>query len=308
MDNEKNEHSYPKQLNDIISMDLSVIIITKDRPEEIQSLVSNINDQTCTYTYEIIIIDSSEETIFNKNRNFLKKQNNYKHIKALIPKKSSQRNLGIQNSNSELLLFLDDDVILKANYLENIIGIANKNIELAGLTGFVINQKEFSIVEKLYRNFFLLQDVNKYNTTRKLSGFYSFNNNPKQLQETICLWGCNMLIRKHYLTKRKFNNAIKYFDDIDISIQILKQGGNLFISNIPKLLHCRTSKIRTKASFLFIHQSHALLKIIIYYREYYRLPFFLWSLIGNIFLTLITVIFSYDLSKGTYVNYEKYKL
>jgi GT2 family glycosyltransferase len=124
-------------------MFLSVIIATHKRPESMKELYNNLKLQTLTPN-EIIIVDSSNDS--NINYSWFKSNWELKEtydVESTLPK---QRNIGISmlNNKSDIIIFLDDDVLLDNDYLKNINKIYedDKINEIAGVGGFVIGQDE----------------------------------------------------------------------------------------------------------------------------------------------------------------------
>lgn len=119
-------------------MRISVIIPTKDRPLLLESLLGAINHQSLN-PIEVIVVDSSEhinKKIMNETRYKIK------YIRSVVKSAAIQRNIGIENidKNSELLIFLDDDVLPDSNYFEEI-SKCFVNPDIIGVSGLAINPK-----------------------------------------------------------------------------------------------------------------------------------------------------------------------
>ncbi len=67
--------------------------------------------------YEIIIVDQNETHTKNISNFFKKLPTFVRIIKHLPPSLPSARNRAIQEANSPILLFIDDDVIFKENFI-----------------------------------------------------------------------------------------------------------------------------------------------------------------------------------------------
>ena len=114
----------------------SVIIPTLDREpialETLKLLKQEIDD-----SIECIIVDQSD-TPSKLLKEFKSELNNYNYIHLTEKGLPNARNVGIENSNGEIIIFIDDDVIPKKgivkNHLENykdpeIIAVGGKVIE-----------------------------------------------------------------------------------------------------------------------------------------------------------------------------------
>ena len=101
-------------------MDISIIICTKDRPDELSECVGSIQRQSVK-PGEIIIVDASNSDETKnlcqvwRNRDLLR----IKYIRSK-PHLTHQRNLGVASSVGKFIFFFDDDVVLDEGYLENI--------------------------------------------------------------------------------------------------------------------------------------------------------------------------------------------
>lgn len=99
---------------------ISIIIPTKDRPNKLKNLLRSIIDSGDSY-YELLIIDSS----INKNNLTMNQLNTIriggKHI--LFNKKglSKARNKGINESKGDIVIFADDDFIVRKGWINNMV-------------------------------------------------------------------------------------------------------------------------------------------------------------------------------------------
>jgi len=95
---------------------VSVVICTLDRPKELLSCLRSVALQTVT-PLEILVVDASSDW---KDHTLQYQQAvgqiSLQHL-AAKPGLTAQRNAGVQLSASDVVLFLDDDVILDANYV-----------------------------------------------------------------------------------------------------------------------------------------------------------------------------------------------
>lgn len=120
---------------------ISVIIPTKDRPQLLESLLEAINHQSLK-PIEVIVVDSSEH--INKKMMY-DTRHGIKYIRSAVKSAAIQRNIGIENinRNSELLIFLDDDVLPASNYFEEL-SKCFINPDIIGVSGLAINPKALS--------------------------------------------------------------------------------------------------------------------------------------------------------------------
>lgn len=89
---------------------ISIIIPSKDRENFILNLLSDIDKQSLT-AYEILIIDQSEKLYqLNSNKNII-------HIIDKQRGPCHARNLGLEHSTGEIIVFLDDDIRIEPDFL-----------------------------------------------------------------------------------------------------------------------------------------------------------------------------------------------
>lgn len=113
-------------------MKFDVIIATYNRKKSLEILVSQILE--CTQLPEnIIVVDSSAEENFS-----IQKYENVVYVRSSHPNQPYQRYLGFHKSNSEVLVFLDDDMeVLDKNWLKQVMEQFNEK----SVVGVAINFK-----------------------------------------------------------------------------------------------------------------------------------------------------------------------
>ena len=122
-------------------MIFSLIICTYNRPNSVQALLQSISSQTLVPN-EILIIDGSENELTEQvvkieNLNII-----YQRVIKMDLGLTKQRNIGISlvQDNSEVICFLDDDVILENDYFKQIIESFIKDSQVIGVGGHITNE------------------------------------------------------------------------------------------------------------------------------------------------------------------------
>lgn len=112
------------------------------RPKPLLQLLESVKMQTL-YPNEIIIVDGST----NNNTSEVIKNNAFKNLKYYKVDESKrgltkQRNFGINkvSSTSEIICFLDDDIILETNYFEALISTYKLKPEALAVGGYITNE------------------------------------------------------------------------------------------------------------------------------------------------------------------------
>jgi len=123
-------------------MKFTLIVCTYHRAEPLLILLNSVAKQTL-FPDQILIIDGSkddetqrklEEHSFKNLEYFMVGENNRGLTK--------QRNFGIEKvaSSSEIICFLDDDIVLTPTFFQNLLGTYRKFPDAIGVGGFIVNE------------------------------------------------------------------------------------------------------------------------------------------------------------------------
>lgn len=136
---------------------ISVIIPTINREKYLFSTLKDLNNQFLK-NIEVIIIDQNKKINFIFYKNLEKKLKNLKILLfyQYVGNSSAARNLGVANSRSNIVLFLDDDVKIKSRFFlkNHIRNYVRKDIEI--VAGKILeedskgNKKNFFLKYKLF--------------------------------------------------------------------------------------------------------------------------------------------------------------
>ncbi|SFJ09779.1 Glycosyltransferase, GT2 family [Olleya namhaensis] len=117
------------------------------RPKAIIKLLESVNNQTL-YPNEIIVIDGSTDTLTQavlKTNTF----NNLKYynVDAIDRGLTKQRNIGISkvSNTSNIVCFLDDDVILEPSYFEQIVNTYSIYPKALAVGGYITNEVDWKL-------------------------------------------------------------------------------------------------------------------------------------------------------------------
>lgn len=226
---------------------ISIIIPTYNRIDDLKDCLSSILSQAIN-PYEVIVVDDSEtdsikEFLAKKRQKFFETSINILYIKNIGNKSlTSARNLGIQNANGNIILFLDDDVVLNNEYLLKMIHAFKENPQIYGLQGLVTNWPERSPFQKMFYHFTkkILHPNYDYFITPSWLTVY----NPQPNHElSSCEWfsGCNQAYRCEVFEELKFDEQLKKYssgEDIDFSYRVSRKYPNsLFLLSTARCVH-----------------------------------------------------------------------
>lgn len=142
-------------------MTISVIIPTKNRHQDVLNTLESVYLQTCLPD-EIIIVDQSvsselKNAVYSVFDGLDEKKKNKIILKYIhdpqITGLTHARNRGIEKNESDIVLFLDDDVILEQDFIFNILEIYRKYPEVYGVSGTITNVRRGLIGTFLYKFF-----------------------------------------------------------------------------------------------------------------------------------------------------------
>jgi glycosyltransferase involved in cell wall biosynthesis len=122
---------------------VGIVIATYNRPEPLSTCLSSINAQSIL-PGESIIVDCSEGCETRDMIDGLRGSLQYecRYLRSAVASAAEQRNLGAEIVSSDLILFLDDDVILEPDFVHGIVKAFQSRVDgrLAGVSGTITNQ------------------------------------------------------------------------------------------------------------------------------------------------------------------------
>ena len=198
---------------------ISVIIPLYNNEKYFEKCINSIINQTYRNIEIIIVNDGSIDNSFEIAKEYANIDNRIKLIDKKNSGVSNTRNIGIENSNGEYVIFIDSDDYLNIDYLERLIcfnkekyDVIKSGINLVNKNGKTIdkylafdNNKKFSINDAIY----LIKKTNFFNSA------------------------CAQLIKKSLLSenKIKFNDQINYGEDLLFNVECLNaSSSNIFIT------------------------------------------------------------------------------
>ncbi|AUS04117.1 glycosyltransferase family 2 protein [Pseudotamlana carrageenivorans] len=141
-------------------MNFTLIVCTYMRPDALLNLLRSVAVQTL-YPNEILIIDGStdsrtEKVLLENHFNHLK----YFKVKAHQRGLTKQRNFGIDHvdATSEVVCFLDDDVVLDKKYFEALISTYKMHPEALAVGGYITNEVLWSVASSPIKSDFYYYD------------------------------------------------------------------------------------------------------------------------------------------------------
>ena len=233
------------------------------RPKAIQNLLNSVSSQTL-YPNEIIVVDGS----LNDETSILLKQSDFKNLKYVLVDKNNrgltkQRNYGIAivNKNSNVVCFLDDDIVLEADYFEKLLETYKIKSDALAVGGYIKNEVVWekgidkSIPNKFNYDGWMRNEPSRFKLRRKFGllpdcppGFLptfahgrsiGFLPPSGKIYEVELIMGGVSSYRKEVFEKLSFStyfNGYGLYEDADFSLRLAKIG-RLYVNTSAQLYH-----------------------------------------------------------------------
>lgn len=284
-------------------MDVSIIIPTFNRMDELDETLDSIIKQTIPPNEVLIVDDSDSDTILSliseRKIEFFQKRIDLIFIKNWKKKSSAiARNVGIEKAKGDVILFLDDDVVLHGDYIKNILELYADNPDAVGVQGFITN---FPIIfRSRYINalakIFYLGYVSKNECKVLPSTNLTYPSEVNRIIECQWLSGANQSYRRNHLNDFRFDeNFLKYSfkEDFDLSYRVYKKyPHSLFMTPNAQLIHRVSGIARMPDKLLtymeYIHSFYLFFKN--FDKSLKNITIFCWSWIGYLVIAAPVVI------------------
>lgn len=238
-------------------MSLDIVIVNFFSEELISRLIENLiyGDYDVNIDYNIIIVDNGSDK---------EKLDKLKHDKVIIIKSENNLgfgtacNLGVNNSKSEYILFLNPDTIVKKNTIESSVNFMSKNNDIMVLGCKQIDE-EYKIQRGCSRFITLKRYLNKIFGLNNLlpSLFKTYHMNDWNHETSRCV---DHVIGSFYLIRRKdfinlggFDESFfVYYEDLDLSKRVIDSGGKIFYNSDIEIFHeggGASKKVKAKRLF-----------------------------------------------------------
>jgi glycosyltransferase involved in cell wall biosynthesis len=196
---------------------VSVVVTVKNEEENIAALLDSISNLDYSGDIETIIVDggSSDETT-----NIIC---SYPFVKLITAKCniSEGRNIGIENSNGEIIAFTDGDCVVDRNWIKNIVKHFSIDSEIAVVGGPYIAARQNGIVANylaVYQDAFF----------PACSGFTTYQH----------IAAGNSAFRREIIKKvGGFDPHGDHFEDDDLNFRVSELGHKLFFAEDVVVYH-----------------------------------------------------------------------
>lgn len=284
-------------------MKISIIIPTRNRAQNLKNLLEKLSKQTVpSDQYEVLVIDNgSEDDTSVVCQEYMKLFVNFKYFYEEEPGLHVGRNKGFQESLTELLVYIDDDIEPHEEWLQAIIkGFEDEKVALIGGNDVPKFEKEpDSWINDLWIERGDMKILPEFSCI--LLGSIKKEIDPE------CVYGCNFAIRKEVLRKtRGFhpdgmpNNMLQYRGDGEtyVSRYIKEQGLKAIFIPEASVYHLVSKERMTKEYCFRIYYRTGISLAYVFLREKRIMSLLKEILYRKIYVQIF----------GNYTIYEKCKI
>lgn len=284
-------------------MTCSVIIATKYRLDDVLNTLKSIKIQAVLPSEIIIVDQNTSEDLKCAVFSLLNGKDSGTVLKYIhdpeITGLTHARNVGIERNESDIVIFLDDDVILEEDFISNMMKIYSKHPDIYGISGIITNFTMSRIERVFNKIFFIGNFVDKRPVISSSHIYRDFEFVPVSV-----LYGGLTSYRKEVFEEFEFDeNFIDYglSEDFDFSFRVSRKY-KLVISPKVRLEHIGSDAGRTSGKK---HRESLILSLHYFLkknldRTIYNYLSFAWLNVGFVLDALLLGFYKqdFDLLKG----------
>ena len=277
-----------------MSLTISVVICTRNRPDDLALCLRSLGTQTRMPT-EVVVVDASDTDEPERQVAEWAAGRSVAEVRYLAtrPGLTHQRNVGIAEATGDVVTFLDDDVVLEPAYLARIVELFEADPDLAGAEGAVVTPPLHGRrrLVNAVRAAFLMNTLGPRRGVKR-SGFVTYDPWPTSVRRVSSLVGCNMSYRREVFERFRFDEWFDGYglcEDQDFSYR-LGRAQKLVQTPAARLEHRLSPVARQQLGRL-----HEMTAVNHYYFVRKNLPgtpltwlCFLWSELGELLSVLKT--------------------
>ncbi|MDQ7773254.1 MAG: glycosyltransferase [Elusimicrobiales bacterium] len=294
-------------------MTVSVIIVTYNRPHDLEVCLNSILWQS-VLPMEVVIVDNGAEeparSVLDKVAG--KAGESGVGLKYLPNRRENSlaigRNMGAGASKGDIVLYLDDDVVLAPDYIKEILRVYAGHPEAVGVQGYITNLRtKWSLLTDFFGWFFCLGYLSPDRCSVLPSAGTVY---PRPLTGVVnCEWlsGANQSYRRELLEASRYDENLKKWsqcEDIDFSYRAYKRyPKGLYITPAAALKH----NISTAGRMVKKELVH-MCEVYEFYFYYRNMPttmlnslIYGWSRLGKFFYGVFRAVRTGDISEIVYL-------
>ena len=242
-------------------LSIAVLICTYKRKKELLKCLRSIKEQVRLPEHVVIIEKKTgKQSVPLKDLKLLFSTSVKITYKTIIKGNIAfSRNFAVKNSNEDIVLFVDDDVILEKGYIQKLLNFYCKNENVDSVVGKILPLKRGywqNFIHKL-----LTSTIKNENLSQKVDHWPTLN----------------FSFRRKCFQKVKYDESFSALEDIDFCLNLRSMGYNIWY--IPQMLvfhSYRNSFIKFCRTFYFYYKNN-MINLAMKHPNYDLLPLYLFS-------------------------------
>ncbi|OPC54806.1 glycosyltransferase family 2 protein [Elizabethkingia bruuniana] len=191
-------------------MKISIVVAIFNRKDELFELLNSLSHQTCK-DFEVIIVDDGSKIELQPTVDMFREMLTIRYFKKENTGPGLSRNYGAHRAEGEWLVFLDSDVIVETDYIEQVC----KNID-------EIPTDAFGGADKAHKGFNLLQKAISYSMTSVFTTGGIRGN--KKAVSKFQPRSFNMGVKKSVFLEVRGFSEMRIGEDPDLSMTLWEKG------------------------------------------------------------------------------------
>ena len=246
---------------------ISLVISTFNRPDDLRNALESVVAQSLV-PQEVLVVDDGDdkatESVIDAMRSaFAERGSSLSHMRNAGPKSLTiARNVGVEHTRGDIVVFIDDDVVLDREYVRSVVAVFESDSHALGVQGFHGGALDPSFagrlgnaIDRAFMIWFYGRD-----SCHVMPSYCSTY--PHEVTKVIgCQWlsGCNMSYRREVFADMRFDENLRRYspgEDLDFSYRVWKsRPGSLYLTPHAKLEHRYTPSSRTPRRSLILIQT-----------------------------------------------------
>lgn len=234
-------------------METSVVISTYGRPDDLVECVDSLLGGFLTPD-EIIVVDDGDVERTHQRLADAELLDEVKHLQGPQKNLPASRNAGVRATSGDIVCFVDDDVVVPATWLREVVETYERNAEVMGVGGYVLNFNPKNVNKADMDSFgyraltgvrlaFLLDKIGIISPVGVLWAPHVFMTSEERGVET--LQGCNMTFRREVFERHSFDewygsSGSAACEEIDFCGRLSAAGARLVYNPRAAVVHKRT--------------------------------------------------------------------
>ncbi|ACB49604.1 glycosyl transferase, family 2 [Crocosphaera subtropica ATCC 51142] len=255
---------------------ISIIIPSYRREQILKDTLEDVLKQDYPH-FEILVVDqtaSHDPTIQSYLEN-LANTNKIKWFRVSWASLPAARNYGVRRSQGDIIIFIDDDVQLPANYLYSHTKIYQEKSEIGAVAGRVLDRMKLADAEKINdsEDPYTIEMLPPEAMDPGIAWYYIDLVHTTKPQEVISTRGCNMSFRREVFTKynvwfdeRFRGNAVR--EESDFCLRLRQTGYKIWYEPDAYLVHlgeetggCHDMSTRSFSYQMTFYHNHFLMAL-----------------------------------------------